>query len=127
MPLKSEVVAKIINLREHMSFMATVGKDGRPHISWDLFAYWNDTLYTCSTPRSVSYWNLRRSGDVAIAITNTTGTMATFIEGKARLLGTATKLKQLVSDIEKGVPGFRMPSYDRSIFEIKPQKVFTYK
>lgn len=110
-----------------MSFTATVNKDGKPHISWDLFAYWNYALYTCSTPRSVSYWNMLRSANVAILITNSEGSMAAFIEGKTRLLGPATKLRQLVSDIEKGVPGFRMPDYDRSIFEIKPQKVFTYK
>lgn len=126
-PMSSEDVAKIINLKEHMSFMATVNRDGKPHILWDLFAFWKDTLYTCSTPRSVSYWNLRRSGNVAILITGSEGDRAVFIEGEARQLGPATELKQLISHIEKGVPGFRMPDYDRSIFEIKPQRVFTYR
>jgi hypothetical protein len=42
-------------------------------------------------------------------------------------LGTMTMMRQLVSDIEKGVPSFRMPDHDRSIFEIKPEKIFTYK
>jgi hypothetical protein len=78
-PMKAEDVAKIINLKEHMSFMATVKKDGKPHLSWDLFAYWNDTLYAFSTPRSVSYWNLLRSGNVAMLIANSAGTMGVFI------------------------------------------------
>jgi uncharacterized pyridoxamine 5'-phosphate oxidase family protein len=123
-------VIRLINTGKPFTsgFTATINKDGRPHLTWDLFVYWKGKLYICVTPKTITYYNFVQRKGVSIAITDAKGASAVFIEGEARLVGKTSELKDgLVSEIEANVSGFQLPDYTGLMFEIAPTKILTYK
>jgi general stress protein 26 len=129
-PMKADEVIELVNTGKPFTsgFTATVNKNGTPHMSWDLYAIFQNKLYLCSSSKSRTFRNLVRTKHIAVTIPNSKGSSAVFLEGVASLIGTVGNLKvDLISKIEKSVEGFQIPDPEAPIFEISLEKVYTYR
>ncbi len=125
----SEVI-EFVN-RKKDGILASVKASGKPHVSWVLLAYLDCRLYTTQSPLSVAYRNLLERPRVAIAITvSSTGV---FIEGRARSLGTADKLRstglariEVWSEAHRRTGRWLPSDYEGYVFEITIQRILTY-
>jgi uncharacterized pyridoxamine 5'-phosphate oxidase family protein len=121
--------------QERNAIIATVKRNGSPHVAWNPLAYVDDKLYTYADPNSVCFKNLIRNGKVSLAITS--GNKAVFIEGESNKVGEVNKmigtvLARIRSVVTNWIPDHSynyasLAECQASIFEIRIGKILSYK
>ncbi len=69
--------------REHTLWIATVRRDGRPHLIPLWFIWLEERLYICTTPGTQKFVNMTRNQMVALSLPDTENTL--IIEGEAHV------------------------------------------
>ncbi len=129
-PMTAKETIDFINEKKD-GILGCIKASGKPHTSWILLIYFDGKLYTTESPRSLAYRNLVRYPYVAIAVTD--HSKGVFIEGTAKSIGTAARLRShLLARIEAWSEDQRhtgrwLPAnYAGYVFEITIQKLLTY-
>lgn len=119
----AEEVQRFVNQTMTAS-VATVRPDGRPHAAWVLAACTRGTIYFTAATGSVLLRNLRRNPAVALTVTNHVhGVMA---DGKARCMGTAREVPDLVEEIDLVVRRAYLipPGWDGELWALDVDHIF---
>ncbi len=129
-PMNAAKTIRFINEKRD-GILAIVKPSGRPQVSWTLLAYLDGKLYITEDPESLAYRSLLKHPEMAVAITD--HSKGIFIEGTAKMIGAASKLRStLIARIEgwsesQKHTGRWLPSdYKGYVFEITIKKVLTY-
>lgn len=120
-PLTARQVHALVRAQPTV-MLATVKRDGKPHVSLTGMATVNGKLYLGQSRAYAAFRNLRANPSVAVVVATGGWGRHVQIEGQARLLGARDRRNKAIAAAERKQHGWSYPVH----VELAPTKVFTW-